>query len=115
MSRPEYDTTTCGAAGTYERCPRRFRRLRRQTLPAPDGQQAVTVVERDGRRIAALVHDESLADDPALYFTTPHFDGYAVILTRLDRATADDLDELLVESWLTRAPKRLAKAYLAAR
>jgi len=35
-------------------------------LPAPDWDVAVTLVERDGKRIAALVHDASLAEDPAL-------------------------------------------------
>ena len=58
--------------------------------------------------------DALLADDPEVYFTTPHFDGYRVILVRLDRAAASDIEELLVESWLDRAPKRLAKAYLDA-
>ena len=61
------------------------------------------------------VKDALLADDPEVYFTTPHFNGYKAILVRLDRITADDLKELLVEAWLARAPKRLAAAYLAAR
>lgn len=43
---------------------------------------------------------------------TPHFDGYAAILVRLERIDADDLDEVVVEAWLARAPKRLAQAYL---
>lgn len=56
-----------------------------------------------------------LADDPAVYFTTPHFDGYRAILVRLDRIAHGELAELVVEAWLDRAPKRLAKAYLADR
>ena len=51
------------------------------------------------------------ADDPDIYFTTPHFDGYAAILVRLDRIGVAELEELVVESWLLRAPKRLAKEY----
>jgi len=31
---------------------------------------------------------------------------------RLDAITLADLDELIVEAWLARAPKRLSKAYL---
>ena len=58
---------------------------------------------------AALV-----ADAPDVYFTTPHFDGYAAVLVRLDRIAAAELRELVVEAWLTRAPKRLAREYLAA-
>jgi hypothetical protein len=53
-----------------------------------------------------------LADDADVYFTTPHFDGYPAILVRLDRITVPDLEELLVEAWLCRAPKRLAAEYL---
>lgn len=52
-----------------------------------------------------------LADDPAVYFTTPHFNGYPAILVRLDRIPAPELEELLVEAWLARAPKRLTKEY----
>ncbi|HLL07490.1 MAG TPA: MmcQ/YjbR family DNA-binding protein [Nocardioidaceae bacterium] len=51
--------------------------------------------------------------DPDVYFTTPHFDGYSAVLVRLDEIGVDELEELIVESWLTRAPKRLAKEYLA--
>ena len=66
-----------------------------------------------GARVEHLVAKEALlADDPAVYFTTPHFDGYPAILVRLDRITVEDLDEVIVEAWLARAPKRLAKAYL---
>jgi hypothetical protein len=53
-----------------------------------------------------------LADDAEAYFTTPHFDGYPAILVRLDRIAEPELKELLVEAWLCRAPKRLAKEYL---
>lgn len=61
-----------------------------------------------------LVAKEALlADDPAVYFTTPHFDGYPAILVRLDAIGVDDLEELVTEAWLARAPKRLAKDYLA--
>ncbi len=56
-----------------------------------------------------------LADEPEVYFTTPHFNGYPAILVRLDRIDVRGLDELLVEAWLDRAPKRLAREYLEAR
>ena len=60
------------------------------------------------------VREALLADGAEPYFTTPHFDGYPVILLRLDRIAVAELEELLVEAWLTRAPKRLATAYLDA-
>jgi hypothetical protein len=73
----------------------------------------------DGPILAARVPDLGvkealLADDARVYFTTPHFDGYPAVLVRLDRLTVADLEELLVEAWLARAPKRLAAGYLAA-
>lgn len=56
-----------------------------------------------------------LADDPRVYFTTPHFDGYAAILVRLDEIELEYLEELIVEAWLARAPKRLSRSYLERR
>lgn len=81
---------------------------------------ALGVDALDGPVLAAHVadldaKDALIADDPQVYFTTPHFDGYRAILVRLDRIEAADLDELIVEAWLARAPKRLATAYLASR
>ena len=38
----------------------------RVELPAPGGEYAVTPIERNGRRIAALVHDATLDEDPEL-------------------------------------------------
>ena len=57
-----------------------------------------------------------LADDRGLYFTTPHFDGYPAVLIRipqLERLDRDELADLVAEAWLTRAQKRVAKAWLA--
>jgi hypothetical protein len=53
-----------------------------------------------------------LADAAGVFFTTPHFDGYPAILVRLDAIGAEDLEEVVVEAWLARAPKRLVAAYL---
>ena len=66
-----------------------------------------------GARVEHLMAKEALlADDPDVYFTTPHFDGYPAILVQLENISVDDLRELVVEAWLVRAPKRLAKAFL---
>ena len=66
-----------------------------------------------GARVEHLGAKEALlADDPRVYFTTPHFDGYAAILVRLDRIDMADLDEVVTEAWLARAPKQLVEAYL---
>jgi hypothetical protein len=68
-----------------------------------------------GARVEHIVAKEALlADDPEVFFTTPHFDGYPAILVRLDRISIEDLREVIVEAWLARAPKRLAQAYVDA-
>ena len=54
-----------------------------------------------------------IADDPAVFFTTPHFDGYAAVLFELDRIGVDALAELITDAWLARAPAALARAFLA--
>ena len=57
-----------------------------------------------------------LADPRGVFFTTPHFDGYPAVLIRipdLGRLDRDELRETVVEAWLTRAQKRVAKAWLA--
>jgi len=66
-----------------------------------------------GARVEHLVAKEALlADDPSVFFTTPHFDGYPAVLVQLERIGLDDLREVIVEAWLARAPKRLAKTYV---
>jgi hypothetical protein len=65
-----------------------------------------------GARVEHLVAKEALlADDPDVFFTTPHFDGFPAVLLRLDRVAVEDLEEVIVEAWLARAPKRLAREY----
>ena len=67
-------------------------------------------------RVADLgVKDLLLADDRGVVFTTPHFDGYPAVLMRipdLARLDRDELFDLVAEAWLTRAQKRVAKAWL---
>lgn len=52
-----------------------------------------------------------LAAQPDVCFTTPHFDGYPAVLVRLGKAKVRDLEEMLVEAWLARAPKTRARRY----
>jgi hypothetical protein len=66
-----------------------------------------------GARVEHLGAKEALvADASGVFFTTPHFDGYPAILVQLDRISARELEEVVVEAWLARAPARLAKAYV---
>jgi hypothetical protein len=90
---------------------RPLRRSEIETLGdgAPDGPILGARIEHLGAKEALL------ADDPAVFFTTTHFDGYPAILVRLDRIALLELDELIVEAWLSRAPKPLAQRYIDTR
>ncbi|WP_086821766.1 MmcQ/YjbR family DNA-binding protein [Allokutzneria sp. NRRL B-24872] len=66
-----------------------------------------------GVRVPDLGAKEALlaeADGPC--FTTPHFDGHASVLVRLEAIDVPALEELLTDAWLGLAPKRLAKQFL---
>jgi len=67
-------------------------------------------------RVADLgVKELLLADERDVFFTTPHFDGYPAVLLRipdLRRVDRGELHDLVAEAWLTRAQKRVAKAWL---
>jgi hypothetical protein len=65
-----------------------------------------------GPVIAAHVPDEGakaalIAEEPDVYFTTSHFNGYAAVLCRLDRLDEQGLAELVTDAWACRAPRRL--------
>jgi hypothetical protein len=115
LALPEtIETTSHGTASwkvknkgfVWER-PLRTADLRALGDAAPTGPILGVRVEHVGAKEALL------AEDPGVYFTTPHFDGYPAVLVRLERIGLEDLEELIVEAWLTRAPKRLAKEYIA--
>jgi hypothetical protein len=68
--------------------------------------------------LGARVEDEAVKfalveEDPEVFFTTPHFDGWSAILIRLDTITRRRLEEVVADAWLAVAPKRLADAWLA--
>ncbi len=69
---------------------------------APEGQVLGARVEHLGAKEALL------AEEPELYFTTSHFEGYPAVLVRLERIGSEDLEELITEAWFARAPARLA-------
>jgi hypothetical protein len=71
----------------------------------------------DGDILGARVADEGvkfalIADQPGVYFTTPHFDGYPAVLVRLAEISVTDLRELIIDAWLAQAPKIMTKAFL---
>ena len=74
--------------------------------------------ERDGGGLAVRVdRDEKyllLQSSPEVYFSSPHYEGYPAVQIRLELIDAEELRERIEDAWLIQAPKRLAKAFLAA-
>jgi hypothetical protein len=50
-----------------------------------------------------------IATEPRVFFTTPHYDGYPMVLVRLEAVDAKRARELITESWRLRAPPALVK------
>jgi hypothetical protein len=62
-------------------------------------------------RIASeMDKDVLIGMDPKVFFTEPHFDGYAMIQVRLDAVGEALLRKLIEDSWRLAAPKRLRAA-----
>jgi hypothetical protein len=76
---------------------------------APAGPILGVRVPDEGVKLALV------ADDPGVYLTTSHFDGYPAVLVQLEHIDDAELAELLEEAWLARAPTRLRARYLADR
>ena len=49
--------------------------------------------------------------DPETFLVTPHYEEWPLVLIRLVRVDERELEELLIESWRERAPRRLRQAY----
>lgn len=87
------------------------RPLRRRDLDelgdlAPDAAPLAFYVADEGEKLALV------GDEPSAFFTTAHFAGYPIVLARLDRVAVPELEELVEDAWLARAPKRLAQSFL---
>jgi hypothetical protein len=76
-------------------------------VQAPDGDILAVRVSDEGVKFALI------ADEPGIYFTTPHFDGYPAVLVKLAEIEVPGLEELITEAWLTQAPKKLVEEFLA--
>jgi hypothetical protein len=76
---------------------------------APSGPVLGARVPDEGAK-AALI-----AEEPDVYFTTSHFDGYPAVLCRLERLAPEALAELAGEAWACRAPRRLVAQHFADR
>ena len=76
----------------------------------PDREGGRRVIRTD---VAVLyVGDEAekqalLLGEPDLFFTTSGYDGWPLLMLRLDEVDVDRLDELVTDAWRMRAPSDL--------
>jgi hypothetical protein len=73
-------------------------------------------IRDEGDVLVVWVEDEGekqglVTSEPGKFFTTPHYDGYPMVLVRFGAIEADELLELLTESWRLRAPAKLVAAF----
>jgi hypothetical protein len=90
------------------------RTQRRDAVDPATGERLddVLMFRVDGPDTKELV----LADPRGVFFTTPHFDGYPAVLIRipdLAQLPRQELREVVIDAWLTRAQKRVARAWLS--
>ena len=103
-------TTTAWRVGSkafaWERV---LRRGEREQLgdDAPDGP-ALGVRVPDVGMVDALV-----AARPGVFLVVAGYGVHPMALLHVERASFEDLDEAVTESWLCRAPKRLTRPFLA--
>ena len=66
--------------------------------------------------VADLGDKDALVQADGPFFTTPHWNGYKGVLLRerdLGQVSHRELEEVVTDAWLARAPKRLAQEFLA--
>jgi hypothetical protein len=92
-----------------------FHRSPRRDAVDPETGERLTdvlVFRVDGLDLKELM----LSDERGIFFSTPHWNGYPAVLMRirdLRRIGKRELVDLVAEAWLTKAQKRVAKAWLA--
>lgn len=62
--------------------------------------------------VDVLEREALMQAEPDAFHITPHYEDYPAMLVRLAAVDPEMLREQLIESWLRKAPKRLAAAYL---
>jgi hypothetical protein len=101
--------------------------LRRLALALPDAEEGTAYgtpcwrvrkklfarLREDGETLAVKVdmgeRELLLASEPEVFFLTDHYRPYAYVLVRLPAIDAEELAEVLEDSWRRAAPKRLVK------
>ncbi len=99
MRYPEVEETTSWRTPSLKVKGRFFARLR------TEAEGGLAIVCEPSEKAALLA-----SGDPAFY-TTPHYDGSAMILVDLTRIDEARLTELIEDAWLLKAPVRVRKAW----
>jgi hypothetical protein len=50
-----------------------------------------------------------LLGEPDVFFTTPGYDGWPLVMLRLDEVDVERLDELVLDAWRMRAPDEISR------
>lgn len=110
-------TLAAGKAAVYQIRGKSFVFFRN---PRPDAVDPDTGERYDDVVVIWVESDEAkralVLDESTPFFTTPHFDGHPSVLMRHSRVgelSRDELAEVVYDAWLARAPKRIARQWLA--
>ncbi|WP_026929512.1 MmcQ/YjbR family DNA-binding protein [Glycomyces tenuis] len=99
---PEVEETTSWRSPSLKVKGKFFARLR------DEAEGGLAIVCEPGEKEALLASGDSA------YYTTPHYDGYAMILVDLEKVEPERLEELVEDAWLLKAPVRVRQAYESA-
>lgn len=94
-----YEQASYDQAPSWRTKPRMFAWIR------DDPEALVVWVASEEDKLALI------AANPAVFFTTAHYDSQPILLVRMPEVDPDEARELIVESWRLRAPKGLVKAW----
>lgn len=93
---PESEESTSYGTPAFKVKGKLFARLR------PEGDVLVVFTDdKEGQLLA----------DPTVYFSTPHYDGYPMVLVRLRKISEKELREVLTDAWRLKAPPALRRAH----
>lgn len=73
-----------------------------------DAANEALAVRADPDELALFVETS-----PDRYIQTPHYHGHPILLVRMDAISPEELAERIEDSWLLRAPRRLADEHVA--
>ena len=70
-------------------------------------------LREEGDVLAVYTDDKEgqMAADASVYFSTPHYDGYPMVLVRLPKISERELREVLTDAWRMKAPPAVRRAH----